>query len=150
MRRRAFISLVTGAVVAGPSAAIAQSSSKVFRLGTLTPGAPLDEKSPLGATLLQAMEPHGYTLGKNLSLEARGAAGQVGKLGEIVRGMQANNVDVIVSVSYPATLACKVAKVPTVVAYGCGDPVATSLIDGLARPGGTVGTLATLQASVAG
>ena len=138
MRRRDFISLVTGAAIAGPSAAIAQSSSKVFRLGTLTPGAPLDEKSPLGAILLKAMEQHGYTLGKNLSLEARGAAGQVSRLGEIVRGMKANNVDVIVSVSYPATLACKVEKMPTVVAYGCGDPVATSLIDGLARPGGTV------------
>jgi putative ABC transport system substrate-binding protein len=138
MRRRDFISLVTGAAIAGPGAAIAQSSSKVFRLGTLTPGVPLDEKSPLGSILLKEMERHGYTLGKNLSLEARGAAGQVSRLGEIVRGMKANNVDVIVSVSYPATLACKVEKVPTVVAYGCGDPVATSLIEGLARPGGTV------------
>ena len=52
--------------------------------------------------------------------------------------MKANNVDVIVSVSYPATAACKVEKVPTVVAYGCGDPVATHLIDGLARPGGDI------------
>jgi putative ABC transport system substrate-binding protein len=138
MRRREFISLLTGAAIALPRAAIAQSSSKVFRLGTLTPGAPLDEKNPLGAILLKAMEQHGYTLGKNLSLEARGASGQVSKLGEIVRGMKADNVDVIVSVSYPATLAGKVEKAPTVVAYGCGDPVATHLIESTARPGGTV------------
>ena len=138
MRRREFIALLSGAAIAGPRAAIAQSSSKVFRLGTLTPGAPLDEKNPLGAILLKAMEQHGYTLGKNLSLEARGAGGQVSKLGEIVRGMKADNVDVIVSISYPATLACKVEKAPTVVAYGCGDPVATHLIEGMARPGGTV------------
>jgi hypothetical protein len=49
--------------------------------------------------------------------------------------MKADNVDVIVSISYPATLACKVEKAPTVVAYGCGDPVATHLIEGMARPG---------------
>jgi putative tryptophan/tyrosine transport system substrate-binding protein len=138
MRRRDFVSLLTATAIAGPRTAIAQSSSKVFRVGTLTPGAPLDEKTPLGSILLKALEQHGYTLGKNLSLEADGAGGQVNKLGEIVRGMKTDNVDVIVAVSYPATLACKIEKVPTVVAYGCGDPVATHLIDGLARPGGTI------------
>jgi putative ABC transport system substrate-binding protein len=138
MRRRDFVSLLAGAAIAGPCAAIAQSSSKVFRLGTLTPGAPLDESAPLGAILLKALERHGYTLGKNLLLAAHGAGGQVNKLGEIVREMKTDNVDVIVAVSYPATLACKLEKVPTVVAYGCGDPVATHLIDSVARPGGTV------------
>jgi putative ABC transport system substrate-binding protein len=138
MRRREFISFLTGAALLGPRAAIAQTSPKPARLGTLTPGPPLDEKSPLGAILLKALEQHGYTLGKNLSLEARGAAGQVSKLGEIVRDMKADNVDVIVAVSYPATLACKVANMPTVVAYGGGDPVTTHLIDTLARPGGMI------------
>jgi putative ABC transport system substrate-binding protein len=138
MRRREFIKLLTGATIAGPRAAIAQSSSKVFRLGTLTPGAPLDEKSPLGLILLKALEKHGYTLGKNLTLEARGAGGEVGKLPEIVRGMKADQIDVIVGAGFPVILACKVANVPTVVAYGGGDPVATHLIDSLARPGGNI------------
>jgi putative ABC transport system substrate-binding protein len=138
MRRRDFISFLTGAAIAGPPAAIAQTSSKVFRLGTLTPGAPLDEKTPLGAIMLKGLEQQGYTLGKNLSFQARGAAGQVSKLGEIVRGMKADQVDVIVVVGFPASLACKVGNVPTVVAYGGGDPVATHLIDGLSRPGGNI------------
>jgi hypothetical protein len=47
--------------------------------------------------LLKKLEQHGYTLGKNLAFEARGAGGQVGKLGEIVRAMKANQVDVGVS-----------------------------------------------------
>jgi putative tryptophan/tyrosine transport system substrate-binding protein len=71
-------------------------------------------------------------------LEARGANGQVSTLGEIVRDMKAKQVDVIVAISYPVTLACKVENVPTVVAYGCGDPVVTHLIDGLSRPGGSI------------
>ena len=138
MRRRQFVSLLTGAAIYGPRAVLAQSSSKVFRLGTLTPGLPLDEKSPLGSTLLKALEGHGFTLDKNLSFKARGAAGQVSKLGEIVRDMKADQVDVIVAVGFPAIIACKVANVPTVVAYGGGDPVATHLIEGLARPGGNI------------
>jgi len=38
IRRREFLTAVGGAVIAGPRIALAQSSSKVFRLGTLTAG----------------------------------------------------------------------------------------------------------------
>src|SRR5215471_9797342 len=124
MFRRDFISLLVGALVAG-SRAIAQTPSKIYRVGTLLPGPPVDEKSPLGALLLQKLEQHGYTLGKNLAFEARGAGGQMSKLGEIVRSMKADGVDVIVAGGFPTTLACKVANVPTVVFLGAGDPVAT-------------------------
>ena len=137
MFRRDFISLLVGALVAG-SRAIAQTQSKVYRVGTLLPGPPVDEKSPLGAILLQKLEQHGYTLGKNLAFEARGAGGQLSKLGEIVRSMKADQVDVIVAGGFPTTLACKVANVPTVVFLGVGDPVATHLIDSLAHPGGNI------------
>jgi hypothetical protein len=43
------------------------SSAEGLSLGTLAPGAPLDEKNPLAAILLKALEQHGYTLGKNLN-----------------------------------------------------------------------------------
>src|SRR6516162_59509 len=138
MLRRDFISFLAGALVAGSRVAIAQTPSKVYRVGTLLPGPPLDEKSPLGTILLQKLEQNGYTLGKNLAFEARGAGGQMSKLGEIVRSMRADYVDVIVAGGFPTTLACKVANVPTVVFLGAGDPVATHLIDSLAHPGGNI------------
>jgi putative ABC transport system substrate-binding protein len=138
MLRRDFISLLAGAAIAGPRLAIAQGQSKVYRVGTLLPGPPLNEKSPLGAILVKQLDQHGYTLGKNLAFEARGAGGHVGKLGEIVRAMKADQVDVIVVGGFPTALACKVANVPTVVYIGAGDPVATRLIDSLARPGGNI------------
>ena len=74
MLRRDLISLLVGALAAGSRDAIAQTPSKIYRVGTLLPGPPVDEKSPLGAILLQKLEQHGYTLGKNLAFEARGAA----------------------------------------------------------------------------
>jgi putative ABC transport system substrate-binding protein len=138
MLRRDFVKILTGAVVSAPGLVTAQAPSKVYRVGTLLSGAPLDEKSPLGTVLLKKLEQHGYALGKNLALIPRGAAGQTGKLGEIVRGMKADKVDVIVAGGYPTVLACKVANVPTVVYIGAGDPVATRLIDSLAHPGGSI------------
>src|SRR5262249_49219287 len=100
MRRRDFITMLTGAAIAGPRAALAQTPPKIFRLGTLAPGPAIDEKNPLGATLLKALEQRGYALGKNLSLEPRGAGGQVGRLDELVRELKAKEVDVIVAAGY--------------------------------------------------
>src|SRR5262249_24572796 len=138
MLRRDFIAFLAGALVASSRVAIAQTPSKVYHVGTLFPGPPLDENSPLRAILLKKLEQHGYTLGKNLAFEARGADGQVSKLGEIVNSMKPNGVDVIVAGGFPTTLACKVANVPTVVFLGAGDPVATRLIDNLAHRGGNI------------
>ena len=138
MRRREFITLLTSTAIVGPGVAIAQSVPKAFRLGTLTPTMPLDEKSAFGSILLKELDRQGYSLGKNLSLDARAAVGDVKRLPELVRGMKADKADVVVAVSFPAALACKVEKVPTVVAFGVGDPVATNLVDGLSRPGGNI------------
>ena len=41
-------------------------------------------------------------------------------------------------VGYPAAVLAKASKIPTVMAWGVGDPVATGLIDGLSRPGGNI------------
>jgi putative tryptophan/tyrosine transport system substrate-binding protein len=48
-------------------------------------------------------------------------------------------VDVIVTFGYPAALAAKTStKDIPIVVTGAGDPVATGLVDGLARPGGNI------------
>jgi ABC-type uncharacterized transport system substrate-binding protein len=137
MKRRDFIALLAGATLAAPRVARTQPS-KTFRLGSLTPGMPIADKSPLGVTLLKGLEQRGFAVGKNLTYDARGTAGHNEKLAETVRAMKADHVDVIVAVGYPTALACKVENVPTVVAWGAGDPVATNLVDGLARPGGNL------------
>jgi putative tryptophan/tyrosine transport system substrate-binding protein len=137
MQRREFITLLGGATLAAPRLAMAQSS-KVFRVATLAPGGPIAEKSPFGTMLLQGLEQRGYTLGKNLAFNSRAAMGEVGKLPELVRALKADRADVIVAIGYPTALACKGENVPTVVAFGAGDPVATGLVDGLARPGGSI------------
>jgi putative ABC transport system substrate-binding protein len=138
MRRREFVALLGGAAVAGAHPALAQISSKTFRLATLSPGAPIGEKSPFGTLLLKGLEQRGYTPGKNLAFDARAVMGEIGKLPETVRGLKRDGTDVVVVIGYPTALACKVENMPTVVAFGAGDPVSTNLVDGLARPGGSI------------
>ena len=139
MNRRDFLtwSGALAGAVASPWPALSQPA-RIHRLGTLSPTGPIDEKSPFGSILLKQLAQQGFVLGQNLTLDARGVAGQANKLGETVRVMKADQVDVVVVTGFPAVLACKVENVPTVVAFGAGDPVATHLIDSLARPGGNI------------
>jgi putative tryptophan/tyrosine transport system substrate-binding protein len=138
MRRRDFLSLLTGAAIVGPSAAIAQTPQKVFRLGTLTVGPPIPPTAGPGAILIGGLAQRGYTLGQNLAYEARGAAGNISQIANLAQELKAANVDVVVTVSYPAAAAAKASGVATVIASGSGDPVKTSLVASLAHPGGNV------------
>jgi putative tryptophan/tyrosine transport system substrate-binding protein len=138
MHRRAFIALLSGAALAAPHTAIGQTSNKVYRLGTLTPGMPRDEKSAEGMILVRALGERGYALGKNLAFDARGARGQIAELPRMIQELKTANVDVIVTAGYRAALAAKASGIPVVIATGGGDPVATGLVDSLPHPGGTV------------
>ena len=137
INRRAFMTLLTGAAVARPQAVLAQPS-KVYNLGNINSAAPMVETSPPGKILIGALAQRGYTLGQNLTYEARGAMGDAAKLPQLLRELKARNVDVIVCIGHPPAVAAKALGIPTVIAWGAGDPVATGLIDGLARPGGNI------------
>jgi putative tryptophan/tyrosine transport system substrate-binding protein len=146
MKRRAFIALLGGAA-AWPLAAqaqqrprdsVAQSSPRTYRLGTLTGNVPLSANSPDGATLLNVLAQRGYTLGRNLAYDARGAGGELSKIPQLIEDFRASGVDVIMTVGYPAARHAKASGIPTVIVYGSGDPVATGLVTNLAQPGGTV------------
>jgi putative ABC transport system substrate-binding protein len=138
MKRREFIGLLGAAVIIRPQDSVAQPSAKTYRLASLTGNVPLSASSPNAKTLLNAMAQRGYTLGKNLAYDARGAGGNLEKIPQLIEDFKASGIDVLVAVGYPAARSAKVAGIPTVIAYGSGDPVATGLVNSLAQPGGTV------------
>src|SRR5262249_62242582 len=121
----------------GPPPAIAQNP-KVSRLGTLTAGPPMSPASGDAAVLIGALTQRGYTLGQNLTYEARGAAGNLSQMPQQMQELKRANVDVVVTVGYPAALIAKSSGIPTVIATGSGDPLAAGLVPSLARPGGHV------------
>jgi putative ABC transport system substrate-binding protein len=113
MKRREFIAFLGGMAIAAPREAIAQTS-KIYRLGTLTVGPPIPSTAGDGEVLVTELARSGYTLGQNLAYEARGAAGKVGQTPQLMQELKAANVDVVVTVSYPAAVAAKASGVPTV------------------------------------
>jgi len=141
MQRRDFIALVGASAVSwisGPFTASAQTASKIYRLGTLGARNPIDDKSHFGSILVRVLAERGYALGQNLTLDARGAEGDLHRVPQLLQEMKAGKVDACVVTGYPLAVAAKTAGVPTVVAFGAGDPVATGLVQSLSRPGGNI------------
>jgi putative tryptophan/tyrosine transport system substrate-binding protein len=138
MRRREFVTLLAGAAIACPRGAIAQSPPKILRLGTLTVGPPIPATAGTGKMLIDGLAQRGFKLGDNLAYEARGAAGNVAQMANLMQELKVANVDVVVTVGYPSAAAAKASGVATVIASGSGDPVKTGLVASLARPGGNV------------
>jgi putative tryptophan/tyrosine transport system substrate-binding protein len=139
MRRREFILLLGGASVSGASDGYAQQSGKIYRVGLLTNGLVVGATDERRKNLVSALAAQGFVEGRNLVFEQRSADGQRGRLAALVNELNAANVDVIVTFGYPAALAAKNSTKPIpVVVTGAGDPLATGLVDGLARPGGNL------------
>ncbi len=54
MKRRDVLKVLTGAMLAAPGAAAAQTATKVYRVGTLTVGPPIPPNAGTGAMLDRA------------------------------------------------------------------------------------------------
>src|SRR5215210_7460635 len=88
-RRHVLAGLVLAAV---PGGTPAQPASKVYRVGLLTPTAPLADTSPFGAPLVRGLAKRGYMLDRNLVFERRGAEGHPDRLPQLVAELVASNV----------------------------------------------------------
>jgi putative ABC transport system substrate-binding protein len=135
MRRRGFITLVSGAVT-WPLVARAQRLAGRPRVIHL---APVDVPSQPDATR-RLLGELGYVEGRNIHLEFRNAAGNVDALPALAQELvQEGSLDVIIAISTPAALAAyKATQTIPIVAFTAVDPVASGLADSLARPGRNV------------
>lgn len=138
MKRRDVLQLLAGAMIAAPRGAAAQTGTKTYRLASLTGGPPLAADSPPAKIVMGVLAEHGYTLGQNLTYEAQGAAADLSKLPQLARDIAASKADAVLVGGWPPANAMKETGIPTVVAAGAGDPVATGLVASLAHPGGNV------------
>lgn len=147
MRRRHFLILV-GAAAAGARNALSQNAPKIYRVGSLNTAAPVADSSPFGVGLIRGLAQHDYVLDKNLVFERRGAEMQMDRLPRLINELVASKVDVIVAFGYPCALAAKQGTTVPVVSFTTGDPVATGLVDSLARPGGNITGISDVSAEV--
>jgi putative ABC transport system substrate-binding protein len=138
MQRRDFVQLLSSAMMMAPWRVAAQTTTKTYHLASLTASSPFLTNSPSIAMLLPALAEHGYMLGQNLEYTPYGADMHLDQLPQIARDIAANKIDAVIAFGYPPAAAMKGSSIPTVVAFGAGDPVATGLVESLARPGGNV------------
>ena len=147
MKRREFIVLVGGAVVAWPQAVRAQQRAKVPRIGYLhTPRLESREGQALREAFWQGMRALGWVEGQNIFVEYRSAEGNLDRFPELAAELARLEVDLIVA--GPAAAARAARAQTTTIPIVCstlGDPVGEGLIASLARPGGNLTGFATLS-----
>ena len=148
MKRREFLTLLGGAALIDPQAALAQTPGRIYHLGTLTPVAPMTDGSPFGQIVVKALAERGYAIGQNLTWDARGSMGDVAKIPVMLDELKARGVDAIIVIGYRTALAAKPTGIPTIGANGIGDPVETKLIDSLAHPGGNITGISDVAATL--
>src|SRR5262249_31230532 len=146
-----FMTLLGSATAAWPLAAHAQQRSPIPKVGVLWHAANAEEEGPLFKGLLEGFRMLGYVERRNISLEHRFP----NEIPERFRRMAAElvtlSVEVLVGAGTQAAMALRDAtKTVPIVFMFLPDPVATKLVDSLARPGGNVTGLSNYSSDLIG
>jgi putative tryptophan/tyrosine transport system substrate-binding protein len=131
MRRREFIGAL-GVAAAWPLAAGALP--KTTRIGWLTTASAADV-SPFLEALRAGLADKGYIEGRNLTIAARYADGDIDRVPSLAEELSKLPVDVITTQGAATRLLQKVSTVVPVVYVFSADPVLAGIADTLARPG---------------
>ena len=162
MTRREFITLLSGAAAMPPivsralalvwpmlgwtGGARAQTQARVPRIGYLTLAPLTDPPSPERAAFLHGLGELGYIDGKTITIEYQSGEMNVVMLPDAAAELVDRKVDLIVAAGTVACIAAKNAtkSIPVVMMFS-SEPVASGLVNSLARPGGNVTGLSTMQ-----
>jgi putative ABC transport system substrate-binding protein len=148
-RRKLLVRLGAGAI-AWAGAARAQAQAKVRRIGLLSGFSPAVYAASYPAFRL-GLRDLGWIEGKNISIEYRYAEGRHDRLPDLAADLVRLKVDVIVTTATSdAQAAQKATRAIPIVMVAGGDPVASGLVESLARPGGNVTGLSQMLQELAG
>jgi ABC-type uncharacterized transport system substrate-binding protein len=140
MRRRQFITLLGGAVVAWPSAARTQQRERMRRVGVLQNLAADDPEGHARiAVFVEGLRQLGWTDGRNLRIDIRWAVGDSELNRKYAAELVALAPDAILAVTSLAVEALRrVTRTVPIIFVQVADPVGAGFVEDLARPGGNI------------
>jgi putative ABC transport system substrate-binding protein len=139
MDRRAFVAMVGGSLLAlAPLVVEGQQVVKVYKVGVLASSTETNFE-PSVKVFREALHGAGWLEGRNLTLDVRYPGEQYARLQELAAELVGLQVDVLVTLGTPATLAAQRATTTIpIVMESLSDVVGTGLVRSLARPEGNV------------
>jgi len=151
MKRRAFITMLSGAAAAWPLAARAQQAERMRRIVVLSGIAHDQEAEARIASFLKGLAELGWLEGRNVRVEVRWAAGDAERARTYAAEVLGFGPDVILanSTTVVAALQRETRTVPIVFVLGL-DPVESGFVSGLARPGGNMTGFTTFEPEMGG
>jgi putative tryptophan/tyrosine transport system substrate-binding protein len=152
MRRREFITLIGGAVVAWPLAARAQQGERVRRIGVLMGWPESDHRAQSWvAAFREELRKLGWTEGHNIEIDTRWAAADVEPMKRFARELVALQPDLMVTSSTPATAAMlQQTRTTPIIFVMVADPVGSGFVASYPRPGGNVTGFTNIEPTMTG
>jgi putative ABC transport system substrate-binding protein len=145
MKRREFMTLLSGAPFGWPIMACAQPAPKVPRIGVLCHAGSADEEKPLLDPIRQGLRDLGYNEGQNIILEYRFPAEKLERFQALAVELVDLKVDILIAVTLRAALAAQRATTTIPILFlAIPDPIGSKLVDSLANPGGNITGLSTM------
>jgi putative tryptophan/tyrosine transport system substrate-binding protein len=136
VRRREFITLVSGVIVACPVVACAQQQPTMPVIGFLHYGS-AKAYAHIVSAVRQGLRESGFIEGQNVAVEYRWADGQYDRLPALAGELVQRQVLAIVAAGVVAAEAAKAATTTIPIVFSSGaDPIAAGIVASLNRPGG--------------
>jgi putative tryptophan/tyrosine transport system substrate-binding protein len=148
MKRREFITLMTGAVASWPLVAHSQQTTTPI-VGYLSSRSPRESEAVVEA-FRQGLGEAGYVVGQNLRIEYRWAEGHYDRLPVLAAEIVSLRVAAILAAGGPpSALAAKKATSSIPIVFSAADdPVGLGLVESLNRPGGNITGMSVFNAAL--
>jgi putative ABC transport system substrate-binding protein len=152
MKRREFITLISGAAATWPSAARAQQPERVRRIGVLMVDAESDPEGQSRAKAISdGLKQLGWAEGSNIKIVYRWAAGDADLIRTFAKELVELQLDVILARSTPATAALKAeTRTIPIVFTTVSDPIGSGFVANLAHPGGNITGFTNFESTIIG